>query len=52
MQHDEFLRQSALLEEYIEKFSRRHSQFARKWFKLEGNLLGYSLRERLDVTHT
>jgi len=50
--HDEFLRPSALLESYIEKYKKKTTQFVRKWFKLEGNTLSYSLRERLDVSFT
>ena len=52
MQHDELIRQQVLLEGYAEKLSTKNSQFVRKWFKLEGNILSYSLRERLDVILT
>lgn len=47
--HEEFLRPSAQLEAYIEKYKKKTTQYVRKWFKLEGNTLSYSLRERLDV---
>jgi hypothetical protein len=49
MQHDEFLRPAILLEGYVEKYKKKTTQFVRKWFKLDGNILSYSIRERLDV---
>ena len=51
-QHDEFLRPAILLEGYAEKLKKKTTQFVRKWFKLEGNVLSYSIRERLDVITT
>lgn len=52
MKHNEFIRQANLLENYVEKYKAKTSQYVRKWFKLEGNVLSYSLRERLDVFFT